>query len=906
MTRRWRPQVARLRILLAAAISAGVFCAQPGLAGAVVTHNASASIYVSPSGNDGNPGTSAQPLQTLSRAQEVVRTLDANMTGDIDVYLEEGTYRLSRPLQLRPQDSGTNGHDVVWTSTPGASAVIGGADQISGWQLSNPAKDIWAASVPPDLRTRQIYVNGTRADLASGPPPVKLARTGSGYKAASPLMARWKNPSEIDFVYPTQLGGPVEPICPVASIKDRYITMAQLCWNNSNQRGNTIVGWAGALRTPTYIENAYQLLTQPGQFYLDDGAHMLYYIPRYGQDMQTADVEAPALQALVQGAGSAAQPVHNITFSNLQFSYATWMQPSSPEGFSEQQAGYTITGKHGYATEGLCRLVPHGTCPYGAWTKEPGNIQFSYDRDISFINDRFVHLGAAGLNLDNGSQNDTIEGSSFTDISGNGLEIGSVNMPQATGSSQTTNLTVIDNHLYGLPAEYHGGVAILAGYVANTTISHNQIDHTPCAAISFGWGGWLDKRGLPPVPNFSHDNTISDNLIFDYMLVLSDGGGVYTQGIQGSSMATGLKVEGNVIHDQLDWGGALKADDGTTYITYAKNVLYNNTYDWDGMHLDFRTRPGKPAHTFAPELLKNNWWQQGMPNGSNKGVILSGNKIVTGPEQAPSSILSNAGLQPGFRSLLLWQPEGDAVPNSPEQVSVMYAFRGKAYVTWHPSYAEGSSPIASYTLRVCRAKSADDPTACGQTSGSNTILPSLAVPASDLDQLGYAVISGLTVGKRYAVTVTANNAQGSSIPSLPSAFTPRANAPGLPGKPTQLYVQTAPGIVRLLWYRPKNDRRVILLTAPNGRHPSKPRTRSSTTQHLFVLSYYVTASSGGHVVGRYAVTGHEPLVQTNIGSWVLKVIGGLNPHHRYRFSVAASNPTGIGPATRTGWITPGS
>ena len=101
---------------------------------------------------------------------------------------------------------------------------------------------------------------------------------------------------------------------------------------------------------------------------------MLYYIPRPGETMKTADVEAPVLQTLVSGGGTAEAAVHNVTFSHLQFSYATWLQPETGQGFSEVQSGYTLTGQHAYATQGLCQFAPHGSCPYGAWTKEPGNI----------------------------------------------------------------------------------------------------------------------------------------------------------------------------------------------------------------------------------------------------------------------------------------------------------------------------------------------------------------------------------------------------------------------------------------------------------------------------------------------------------------------------------------------------
>lgn len=854
-------------------------------------------FYVSPSGSDRNPGTATHPFRSLLHARDVVRTLDRQMNGDITVHLKDGTYRLSQPLQLDQRDSGSNGYVVRWTGPRDDGAVISGAERISGWKLSDPAKGIWAASVPTTLRTRQIYVDGMRATLAAGQSPVSLSPIWFGYVASSPMMAHWRNPAQMDFVYPSQLNYPTEPICPVSSITGKKIVMAQPCWDNSNYRKRNIVGWDGGMLTyPAYIENAYELLDQPGEFYLDLHTHIVYYIPRKGQDMKSADVEAPSLQMLVEGRGSPSNPIHDITFSNLQFAYATWLQPNTHQGFSEQQAGYMITGKRGYATEGLCKLVRHGTCPYGAWTKEPGNVQFAYDRDLSFLNDRFVHLGAAALNLDNGSQQAAVTGSVFTDVSGNGIEIGNVDMPNATGSSQTSHISIMDNHLYGIPTEYLGGLPILVGYAAYTTISHNQIDHSPNAAISIGWGGWLDKLRQPPVPNFSRNNIVSFNRIFDFMQELKDGGGLYTQGITGHSLATGLQVTGNVIHGQLDWGGALKADNGTTYITYSRNVLYNNTYDWTGIHWDYRFHPGtKHPKSYDPEVLSGNWWQQGDINASGGGIQKSGNTIITGPRQVPVSVLANAGLQARFASTLSWRPRGQSVPNAPQQLSSLYAVHGRAFVTWHPSFAGVKYPVTSYTLRVCSAGKSSSQGICQKAA-----VPSVTMPANTLDTLGYAVVSGLTDGKSYVVTVTANSAGGTSIPSFPSSrITPRDYTPSLPGKPTNLAVETGERAITLTWYRPRNDPGVRLMVT--RAHRSQPKGAGRTTKHnLLVLRYIVTSSTGQH----YLVSGHQRLIDTNTGSRVLEVIGGLNANRSYRFSIAAVNPSGTGPAIHTQWIQP--
>jgi hypothetical protein len=134
-----------------------------------------------------------------------------------------------------------------------------------------------------------------------------------------------------------------------------------------------------------------------------------------------------------------------------------------------------------------------------------------------------------------------VEGCIFTDISGNGFELGNVNMPDAQGSDITADNRIASNHFYNVGAEFRGGIPIVVGYAQRTRVEHNQIDHVPYAAISMGWGGWPDKIKKPGVTNFSKENIVAYNLIFDLMLVLADGGGIYTQGITGGNLAEGEK-----------------------------------------------------------------------------------------------------------------------------------------------------------------------------------------------------------------------------------------------------------------------------------------------------------------------------------------------------------------------------
>jgi Right handed beta helix region len=643
-------------------------------------------VYVSPGGDDANPGTQTAPVRTPQRAQQLVRGLNQNQSADVTVVLGDGFYRLSSPLALGPADSGTNGHNVVWTADTGARPVLAGSTQITHWSRLSSTSPIWVAQAPAGLKTRQLYVNGRRAARAHGALPAALTgQNSSGYSGGGATLAGWRNPSgarpQLEFVYRGGLGAWTEPRCPVASISSAgAVTMAQPCWNNSTNRAccfadgraYNLVGRKGITEQPTDVENAYQFLSAstPGQWFLDQGDSKLYYVPRSGENMASADVEAPVLEKLVDGTGSASAPMHNIVFNGIQFSYATWLGPNTGDGFAEIQANYQVTGSDGAASQGLCHVPPPtytlGKCPFGAWTQIPGNVSFTYDQNIQFTNDAFVHLGAAGLALGDGTQHALVKGNVVTDISGNGLQIGNVDLPTASGSAQTSGNTISDNHVFNLPAEYRGGIGIDSGYTANDVVSHNQIDHTPYTAISQGWGGWPDKEKQPATPNFSHDNAISNNLIFSIMTVLNDGGGIYTQGITGTSLATGEKVTGNLIHDQVGKGHVIYTDNGCTFETIKGNAVYNNptAQAWASRHNDYR-----PGHTttYDPTDVENNYFQNPAGYTTGGGVTVANNTMISGASGVPASIVNNAGLETAYKGLLSWSqaplpPVGDGNP----------------------------------------------------------------------------------------------------------------------------------------------------------------------------------------------------------------------------------------------------
>lgn len=96
-----------MRCLIRAAMLASIFAAvQSACADSFSTVTA---YYVSPSGNDSNPGTIAQPFLTPAAAQAAMRRTPIKTT-----YFRAGTYNLARTLWMTSADS-----NETWETYPG-------------------------------------------------------------------------------------------------------------------------------------------------------------------------------------------------------------------------------------------------------------------------------------------------------------------------------------------------------------------------------------------------------------------------------------------------------------------------------------------------------------------------------------------------------------------------------------------------------------------------------------------------------------------------------------------------------------------------------------------------------------------------------------------------------------------
>ncbi|TMK41831.1 MAG: right-handed parallel beta-helix repeat-containing protein [Actinobacteria bacterium] len=446
-------------------------------------------FWVSARGSDRAAGSQSHPFRTLAKARDAVRAARrSDGRAKISVYLLAGTYRLTRPLVLDWRDSGRAGAAVVWRAAPGAHPVISGAVRVQGWTLHDATRGIYEARVVRGLQTRQLYVDGSRALRArSGIYPPGFTRTPSGFRAPSDSMASWRNLSSIEAVTRTQWK---MMRCPVRSIRGRDIVMRQPCWTNVN-----VFPYLWSFQTLTWLENAYELLDRPGEWYLDSRAGRLYYIPRHGQRLARADIELPILQALIEVRGTVHRPVKHIRFQGLTFAYGTWLDPSSPNGYADDQSGFHLDGR-GHRTN----LIGHDPDT----TRTPGNVRLRYARHVMFTHDDFLHLGGVGLDFDTGSQHDAVVGNRFDDISSAATELGGVSPVDhhpAHRGQVTLDNTISNNLITNIGREYQDAAGVYVGFTTRSRVEHNDIRNVPWSGIAIGWGwGLLDPTGFLGLP----------------------------------------------------------------------------------------------------------------------------------------------------------------------------------------------------------------------------------------------------------------------------------------------------------------------------------------------------------------------------------------------------------------------
>lgn len=487
----------------------------------------SINIYVSPIGNDawsGNlPSPNSQnsdgPLKSLSAARDKIRTIKTSnqFTKNINVYLRNGTYFLTEPLNLDERDSGTNSYRITYTSFPGEIALISGGKILNNsWQQYSG--NIYSMQV--DSNFNSLFLGFERLTRARTPNigsfytgSASASSTDKKYAfnfAAGNLNSSWKNLNSIEIVSDIKWEQNRFRINTISGNKVSVIGGMNPTVGNSYAEDYS----AGSFRY--YVDNVFEKLDSPGEWYLDKTTSTLYYWPRNQEEIANGIFIAPKVSQLIKINGKKDNYVKNIAFENLIFAHTDWIIGN--EGYRGSQAGIYITS--------------------------PPALFFNYTNNSQFVNNLVTLTGAYAIYSNSGYLN--ISGNEFLNLGAGGIQVGKENK-FLDGTSWPSSMlpeldiatrnTISNNKIYNLGQVFREGVAVWIGLSGYNTIENNLIYNGGYSGISVGW-----KWGFAETP--ARNNLIQRNIIHDVMQEINDGAAIYTLGKQ-----TGTAIKYNFIYN---------------------------------------------------------------------------------------------------------------------------------------------------------------------------------------------------------------------------------------------------------------------------------------------------------------------------------------------------------------------
>ena len=508
-------------------------------------------LYVSPNGSDKWSGKLAAPsktrtdgpLATLEGARDAIRRMKAEQGGlkrSVSVYLRKGTYYLARPFELTFEDAGTRQCPITYEAyrTPKGveRVVISGGKPITGFAPAEVSgHKMIAASVPgvkegkwyPD----QLFVGDRRADRTRLPKQgwyaVKSATVGENWGegqdsftfADGEIKWNWRNLSDVEVL---TFNFWVESRMPIKSVDEAAHTVSlakrSTFWLASDFDRNVGARYC--------LENVFEALDTPGQWYLDRSNGRLYYYPLAKEDWRKAVFVAPNLEILVRMTGSAEQPVEFVRFRNLRFAHSQHTLPADLAG--SPQAAVDV----------------------------PGAIYATNARHCDIDRCEISRIGTYAIEFADGCSNCAVRHCLIADMGAGGVKIG----------HGAQSITVSDNKITDGGKIYASAIGVWIGNSPHNRIIHNSISNLNYTGISVGWVWGYSKSN-------AFDNLIASNHIHHIGRgVLSDLGGVYTLGV-----SPGTIIRNNLIHDSesFSYGGwGIYTDEGSTDILIKDNVVY--------------------------------------------------------------------------------------------------------------------------------------------------------------------------------------------------------------------------------------------------------------------------------------------------------------------------------------------
>lgn len=427
--------------------------------------------FISTEGKDMNLGSIEAPFASLEKALEEAR----KESGEVTLFLREGTYRLQKTVVLTKTDGNRN-RALNIRSYPGEKVVISGGQKLDlDWKPYK--KGIMCAKIEGQVQMDMLLVNGEIRHMARYPnyDEQAIRFNGTSAEATAPSRVKqWKHP-ETGYLHAMHRSDWGDFHYRITGKDDKNQLALEGGWQNNRQ--------SGLHPDNRMVENIFEELDAPGEWFFDTEESVLYYYPIEGENMEKAVVETPQLKHLFEIRGTEADPVMNIRLDGLQLTQTmrTFMERYEPLLRSD----WTIYRGAAVFMEGTERCSLSDCDLYNLG----GNAVFfsKYNRNAEVSGSHFTNIGASAICFVGDPQcvrSPSFEYSLFVPFDLLDREKG------PKGNNYPSNCVVKDNliHKIGLFEKQITGIELSMSQ--SIIISHNSIYDTPRAGINVSEGTW--------------------------------------------------------------------------------------------------------------------------------------------------------------------------------------------------------------------------------------------------------------------------------------------------------------------------------------------------------------------------------------------------------------------------------
>ena len=293
-----------------------------------------------------------------------------------------------------------------------------------------------------------------------------------------------------------------------------------------------------------FLQNVFEALNNPGEWYHDTKQNKVYYIPFENETIENTKLYSSSTSKLLT-----VEDCSSITFKNINFMDTAW-------------SFQTVDPNHWFGMHGLI----HSQAAYDT----AGAIEILRSDNIVFKYCNFKNIGNCGIKFREVNKDCTVTGCVFENIGSSGVFIDGQN---AVGNDSmiTERIRITDNIITKYGRKFFNAIGVMLSHGRDCEITHNEIHDGYYSGVSVGWNwGYAE--------HVSCRNNISYNHIYDIgQGWLSDMGGIYTLGVQ-----EGTVLRGNVIHNvaadpnEGGYGGwGIYLDEGSSYMTVENNLSYD-------------------------------------------------------------------------------------------------------------------------------------------------------------------------------------------------------------------------------------------------------------------------------------------------------------------------------------------